>query len=458
MGDVILLCRLVNKTIAMAVMAITLLVLPAQLRAADALSGTLVIVTSFPQSLFEKFSSEFEQRHPGVKVFVRSKKTSAAISFIEERVNEPVDLFWASAPDAFEVLKEAGQLQSTLNHRAASKTRIGSYPIDDPEGYYRGFAISGYGIVWNHDYVKANGLSAPRQWRDLTNSDYARHIGISAPSRSGTTHLIVESILQAQGWEQGWATLMEIGGNLATVTARSFGVIDGILAERFGVGAAIDFLGLSAKASGSPVDFIYPEGTAFLPANIALVKRSHNPQAALAFMDFVLSEAGQTLLFDPAISRLPVMSDVYVQAPQGYANPFSDELMNKGIAFDADLSRQRYHMVNSLFDVMITFRQQALRSTWKAIHEAEALLDNQDEQKHRQHIEEAKAFARSVPVLASEAAATTLPSIFVRHKPGISVPFRQTKIEAQWATFARQNQERAFNLANGVLADLKARP
>ena len=419
--------------------------------------GTLVIVTSFPPALFEKFKTVFQERHPDVTVFVRSKKTSAAISFIEERINEPVDLFWASAPDAFEVLKESGHLQQTFPQKKDDVARIGSYPIDDLDGYYKGFAVSGYGIVWHEDYLKRHGLVAPVNWRDLTNRAYAHHIGISAPSRSGTTHLIVESILQSQGWQEGWATLSEIGGNLATVTARSFGVIDGVQTERFGIGAAIDFLGLSAKATGSPVDFVYPEGTAFLPANIAIVKRSTNPEAAQAFVDFVLSEQGQRLLFEPEISRLPVMQSIYDSAPRHYANPFGDELTNKGIAFDTQLSRQRYQLVNSMFDVMITFRLQALRRTWKTIHEAEATLENLEAPDLTERIKEARSLASEIPVAPDEAASPVLSSIFVRHKPGLSVPFRQTKLEAEWATFARDRQDRAHKLASDVLNELRAR-
>jgi len=426
-------------------------------------SGTVVIVTSFPPALFEKFKSAFEKIHPDVTVFVRSKKTSAAISFIDERVNEPVDLFWASAPDAFEVLKDAGHLQQVFAEKGAGATRIGSYPIDDPDGFYRGFAVSGYGIVWHEGYLRRHGLKAPENWRDLTHKAYSHHIGVSAPSRSGTTHLIVESILQSQGWGEGWATLSEIGGNLATVTARSFGVIDGVLAERFGIGAAIDFLGLSAKATGSPVDFAYPAGTAFLPANIAIVKRAANPRAAMAFVDFVLSKDGQMLLFEPEISRLPVMKSIYSSAPKHYANPFSDELANKGIAFNADLSRQRYQLINSMFDVMITFRLQGLRRTWKVIHEAEAELKGLGASHMRERVQEARRLASQVPVTAEEAISPILSSVFVRHKPGLSVPLRQTELEAEWANFARDNQDRAYKLASDVLNDLhdmkeKARP
>ena len=77
---------------------------------ASELTGRLIIVTSFPETVFNRFKSAFEAKNPGLKVHVRSKKTSAAISFVQEAKVEPVDLLWLSAPDAFEVLKKSGHL------------------------------------------------------------------------------------------------------------------------------------------------------------------------------------------------------------------------------------------------------------------------------------------------------------------------------------------------------------
>ena len=74
------------------------------------LTGRLIIVSSFPETVFGRFKSAFEAKNPNLKVHVRSKKTSAAISFIQEAKAESVDLLWLSAPDAFEVLKKSGHL------------------------------------------------------------------------------------------------------------------------------------------------------------------------------------------------------------------------------------------------------------------------------------------------------------------------------------------------------------
>ncbi|MBI3328517.1 MAG: extracellular solute-binding protein, partial [Nitrospinae bacterium] len=299
--------------------------------------GQLFILTSFPETLFTRFQAAFEARHPRLRVHVRNSKTPAAISLIQERASEPVDLIWVSAPDALEVLKESGHLVRLFDG-SQSDTQIGGYPLDDPDGYYRGFAVSGYGIMWNEAYLKRHGLPAPSRWGDLRKPAYYRHIGISAPSRSGTTHVIVEIILQGQGWSEGWATLLEIGGNLATVTARSYGVEEGVQDGRLGIGLVIDFFGLSARALGAPVDFVYPNMTSFLPASIAMVKRANNRAAAVAFIEFLLSPEGQRLLFEPEIRRLPVRRDLYKDAPPDYPNPFDPALVRKGIRFDNVIS------------------------------------------------------------------------------------------------------------------------
>jgi phosphoglycerate transport regulatory protein PgtC len=47
--------------------------------------------------------------------------------------------------------------------------------------------------------------------------------------------------------------------------------------------------------------------TAVVPANIALVAGGKNADEAKKFIAFTLSREGQELLFDPKISRLPIL-------------------------------------------------------------------------------------------------------------------------------------------------------
>ncbi|MFN7000705.1 MAG: ABC transporter substrate-binding protein, partial [Elioraea tepidiphila] len=313
-------------------------VAPALGARAQALEDRLVIVTSFPRDLTTPIVQGFERRHPGTKVEIQNRNTAAAVAFIRETRSSPPDMMWASAPDAFEVLKKDQLLQRYRPQATGIAEKVGAYPVNDPDGFFVGFAASGYGIMYNTRYLRANNLPVPKEWDDLAKPVYADHVGISAPSRSGTTHLTVETILQGEGWEKGWALLLAIGGNFASVSDRSFGVPDAVNSGQYGLGIVIDFFGLAAKASGFPVEFVYPSVTTLVPANVGIVAGARHPRAAAAFIEFLLSPEGQEILLDPKIMRLPVRPETYAKAPPGFPNPFTDASLGARLTFDSEKS------------------------------------------------------------------------------------------------------------------------
>jgi len=425
---------------------------------AVALEKELVVVTSFPKDLTGPFKAAFERKHRGVEVEILAKKTTAGIKYIQETAkNNTSDIFWASAPDAFEVLKGDGLLRKYTPTTTGIPTHVGAYPINDPDGYYIGFAAAGYGIMWNERYLKAKAIPIPRDWAALTKAVYHGHVGMSAPSRSGTTHLTVETVLQGEGWEKGWATWKDIGGNLQTVTERSFGVPDGVNSGDFGVGIVIDFFGLSSKASGFPVDFAYPTVTTLVPANIAILKDAPHAEAAAAFIEFLLSPEGQETLLDPKIRRLPVNPETYANAPPDFPNPFTDKSIGAAVKFDVELSKNRYNVVNSLFDVMVTYRLDDLRGAAKAIHEAEAALVRRTDATAAKLVEEARALVAAVPITADKAADADFASIFKkkRRKKTDVVPKRQAEVEEEWDAFVTKNYAEAKARAEQALSMLK---
>lgn len=415
-----------------------------------ALEGKLTIVTSYPPDTTTTFKAAFEKKYPGVTVEMLKKKTTAGIKYLQETAgNNQSDMFWASAPDAFEVLKGDGLLTKYEVKVKGIPEKVGAFPINDPEGYYKGFAASGYGIMWNTRYIKAKKVPAPAEWADLKQPVYHGHVGMSAPSRSGTTHLTVETVLQGMGWEDGWAEWKAIAGNFKTVTERSFGVPDGVNSGQFGVGIVIDFFGLSSQASGFPVEYRYPTVTTLVPANIAIVKNAPNRDAAAAFIEFLLSAEGQELLLDPKIRRLPVNPATYAKAPAGFPNPFEDRSIGAAVKFDLALSKNRYNVVNSLFDVMITYRLNDLREATAAIQEAEAALAGKTNAKAAELIAQARALVNEVPVDEATAGTAEFNAVFKkkRKKATTKVTGRQAEIEQAWDAKVKANYAKAKALA-----------
>jgi ABC-type Fe3+ transport system substrate-binding protein len=438
-----------NLAIAGVALGVVAVFAPMQAKAAE----HLVIVTSYPPDTTITVGKAFTKA-TGIKVEMLKKKTTAGIKYLQATAkNNTSDMFWASAPDAFEVLKGDDLLQKYTVKVKGIPAKVGSFPINDPDGYYKGFAASGYGIMWNTRYLKAKKLPVPNSWADLTKPIYFGHTGMSAPSRSGTTHLTVETILQGMGWEKGWAMWKSIAGNFKTVTARSFGVPDGVNSGQFGIGVVIDFFGLSSKASGFPVDFLYPKITTLVPANIAIVKNAPNPKAAAAFIEFLLSTEGQEILLDPKIRRLPVNPDTYAKAPKGFPNPFKDKSIGAAVKFDLGLSKGRYNVINSLFDVMITYRLDDLRAATKAIQNAEAKAMKASGQMAKMAngmIAQAKALVAKVPISAAKASEESFNAIFKkkRKKASVKVTGRQAEFEQAWDTEIQANYAKAMELAN----------
>jgi phosphoglycerate transport regulatory protein PgtC len=420
----------------------------AALTAGAASAQVVTIVTSFPKDLTEVYKKAFETRNPGVKVEILNKGTSAGVAYVREAAptNKP-DIFWASAPDAFEVLAKDKLLQKYDGRNPAVPAKIGSYPINDPEGFYYGQALAGYGLMWNTRYLKANKLPEPREWADLTKPVYFGHVAMSSPSRSGTTHLTVETILQGEGWTKGWSQMLQIAGNSAAITERSFGVPEGVNNGQYGIGLVIDFFGLSAKASGFPVEFVYPSVTAIVPANIGLIANAKNAELGKKFIAFTLSQEGQELLLDPKISRLPVLPAVYAKAPKDYPNPFVGRIKAK-VNFDSDLSEARYYVVSSLFDQMITFRHKDLIAATKAIHDATASLAGKNNSQAQKLLTEARELAFSPIVGEEKTKDKEFLALFRDTKRDSERTKKITGLEEYWNSLARKNYAKAVELAN----------
>jgi len=215
---------------------------------------------------------------------------------------------------------------------------------------------------------------------------------------------------------------------------------------QFGIGLVIDFFGLAGKYSGFPVEFIYPDVTAVVPANIGLVAGGKNPTEAKAFIRYTVSTEGQQLLFEPKISRLPILPPEQLKAPAGYPNPFEIAKRAK-VAFNSDLSESRYNVVSAMFDQAITFRIKDLQAATKAIHEAEAALVKKPNAQAAALLKQAREAAYSPVVGSAMAGNKDFLALFSANKKEASVNKQVTGLEDRWNSGARDNYARAKGLA-----------
>jgi phosphoglycerate transport regulatory protein PgtC len=177
----------------------------------------IVVVTSFPEEMTAVIEKAFEGAHPEYDIEILNKSTSSGVKYVQEIASaNTADIFWASAPDAFEVLKSDGKLVGKITQ--CDRHRREDRLLSDERCRWALFRLRGLGL---RDHVerpaiwKATSCSQRRNGPIWRSRNISAMSAMSAPSRSGTTHLTVETVLQGEGWDKGWADWKWMGGNFA---------------------------------------------------------------------------------------------------------------------------------------------------------------------------------------------------------------------------------------------------
>ena len=308
--------------------------------AGPALAEELRIITSYQEEIVEPMLEAFGSNHPDIRIRVLNKNTHAAVSEMLAGNERRFDLFWASAPEAFVVLDEGKRL------------------LDLGDGPYADFAWSALGWSWH----VSRDRPVPQDWDDLVDPAFAGEIAMSHPMRSGTMHSLVETILQQRGWQDGWAWILELAGQLNTISARSFGVLEGVEEGEFGIGLTIDFLALTRD----DLEFRYGSPITLIPARIAALHGGMQPEAARLFIAFVLSEEGQRILLRPDVHRIPAHAGVRDEAVRRLGPAWADLDFSQP-PYDPKLAASRYWQVNQLFEAFVARDLLLRRDLWRRL-------------------------------------------------------------------------------------------
>lgn len=185
------------------------------------------------------------------------------------------------------------------------ENRIGSQALYDPELYWVGTALSGFGIVYNRDVLRELGLLDPTSFEDLTDPRLAGWVALADPRQSGSITTTFDSILGNYGWDRGWRILREMTANARYFTNSSTKPPIDISQGEAGVGLAIDFYGRTQAhavmrpgetADTSRVGYTDPKGATYVDADpVSVLHGGPNPALAERFVVFCLTPEAQAL-------------------------------------------------------------------------------------------------------------------------------------------------------------------
>jgi iron(III) transport system substrate-binding protein len=269
-------------------------------------SGRLVLYTSQPPHDAQHTVDAFRHATPGVEVSFIRDGTTQLMSRLEAE-------FAAGAPRP-DVLLIADAMTM---QRLKQENRLLRYPdapvqglpqsAYDPDRTYFGTKFITTGIIYN---TKA---PRPASWNDLLSPAARGQVVLPSPLYSGAAMIFMGTLADLPGLGLGWFDALSRNG--AVAVQGNGQVLTQVAGGEKLYGVIVDFMALNAKRAGSPVDFVFPrEGVSVVTEPVAILKTAHNLPAAKAFVDFLLSPAGQR--FAASQGYLPMRSDI--PAPPGF--------------------------------------------------------------------------------------------------------------------------------------------
>jgi iron(III) transport system substrate-binding protein len=228
----------------------------------------------------------------------------------------------------------AGFTKDELEAWYGKDNLCGSQPIYDPDQYWLGTALSGFGIVFNRDVLRELKIDHdPASFTDLTDPRYAGMLALADPRQSGSVTTTLESILNKEGWE-GWRILRDLCANARYFSASGTRPPLDVSAGDAAAGLAIDFYGRGQAQSvmregetpgTSRVGYVDPKGAVYIDADPAsILLGTPNMELARRFVAFCLTDEGQALwqfwpTDTPAGASNPKAEDGSPMGPHQYA-------------------------------------------------------------------------------------------------------------------------------------------
>lgn len=262
--------------------------------------GKITVYTAVPQNFIDALVPMFEES-TGTDVEIIKAGSGELLNRLTAEAGSPqADVLWSVDgtvidfnPDLFEAYEAAGS-----EHLADGMKQ---------SDLWTPFTAVVMAFIVNQE--KLDGKPVPQSWAALADPQYDDLISSARADASGSAYIQFATVLQAFGSEEeGLEVYKGMLGNF--VLSESSGAVPRFVNDgELPIGVTLEDAALRYVEGGGPVEIVYPaEGTAIAPDAMALVAGAPNPDGAKAFIDFMLSVEGQTVVAEQG--RRPVRSDV----------------------------------------------------------------------------------------------------------------------------------------------------
>ena len=262
----------------------------ADLIAAAQEEGELVVYGSCEEDYLAAATRHFEELY-GIKTQYQRLSTGEVPAKIEEENGNPsADVWFGGTNNPYDDLASQGFLDNSYVPVNAAHLTKDIYKT--PDGYWYGIYTGILGFMANKDELDRLGLEAPQTWDDLLKEEYKGLIWLSNYNTAGTAKLVVNTMLQMKGHDEGIQYLVDLDKNIQVYTKSGSGP-----SKNVGTGECVIGIGFLHDGVTQIVDNGYENIQLIIPADgttceigpVASFKGAKHPNAARLFMEYALS-------------------------------------------------------------------------------------------------------------------------------------------------------------------------
>ncbi len=251
--------------------------------------GELVVYGSCEEEYLAAACEHFQELY-GVKVTYQRLSTGEVQSKIEEENGNPSgDVWFGGTTDPYNVAAGEGLLEA---YEAQNASHLISDTYRDKDGYWYGIYKGILGFMVNMDELQRMNIDKPEDWQDLLKPEYKGLIWLSNYNTAGTAKLVINTMIQKYGHDEGIKYLVDLDKNIEVYTKSGSGP-----SKNVGTGECIVGIGFLHDGITQIVDngygnigLIIPStGTSFEVGATAIFKGCKHPNAAKLWIEYALS-------------------------------------------------------------------------------------------------------------------------------------------------------------------------
>lgn len=257
--------------------------------AAAQTEGELVVYGSCEEEYLAAACANFESLY-GIKTTYQRLSTGEVQAKIEEENGNPsADVWFGGTTDPYNVVAAEGLLEA---YDAQNASHLLSDMYRNADGYWYGIYKGILGFMVNTDELTRLGLEAPQDWQDLLKPEYKGLIWLSNYNTAGTAKLVINTMIQKYGHDEGIQYLVDLDKNIQVYTKSGSGP-----SKNVGTGECVIGIGFLHDGITQIVDngydnialIIPSSGTSFEIGATAIFKGAAHPNTAKLWVEYALS-------------------------------------------------------------------------------------------------------------------------------------------------------------------------